>query len=82
VCLTGQPGIGMRLGLLYKSSDPMTTPGTTSFLYILLIKRLLRGQPTFFQTMRGNVFYVSHTVGKIPDPTADVQFEDELQDPS
>jgi hypothetical protein len=59
----------------------MVTPGKTSFLYVLLIKQLLRGQPTFFQTIGGNVFYTSHFMQKILDLTAEVNIED-LQDPS
>jgi hypothetical protein len=81
VFLMGQPSIGMRLGLLCKSSDLMVTPGKTSFLYVLLIKWLLHSQPTFFQTIWGNVFCASHFVWKILDLTAEVNIKD-LQDPS
>lgn len=82
VFLTGQPGIGTRFGLPCRSSDQMICTGKTSFLYVLLIKRLLRGQPTFFQTLGGNVYYVSAAVEKIEDPDREVTKHDELQDPS
>ena len=82
VFLTGQPGIGTRFGLPCRSSDQMICTGKTSFLYVLLIKRLLRGQPTFFQTLGGNVYYVSTTVEKIEDPEREVTIRDDLQDPS
>jgi hypothetical protein len=82
VFLTGQPGIGTRFGLPYRSSDLMICTGKTSFLYVLLIKRLLRGQPTFFQTLEGNLFYVSTAVTKIKDPERELTIRDQLQDPS
>ena len=82
VFLTGQPGIGTRLSLPCKSSDQIMTTGKTSFLYMLLIKRILHGQPTFFQTLGGSVYYISDMVQKIDDPEREVTIEDKNQDPS
>jgi hypothetical protein len=79
VFLTGQPGIGTRFGLPCRSSDQMICTGKTSFLYVLLIKRLLRGQPTFFQTLGGDVYYVSTTVKKIKNPEGEVTIHDQFQ---
>jgi hypothetical protein len=52
----------------------MITTGKTSFLYLVLITRLLHAKPTFFQTIGGSVYYISaQGVLKIPDPDADVR---------
>jgi hypothetical protein len=60
----------------------MITTGKTSFLYMLLIKRLLCGKPTFFQTMGGTVYYVSDVVQRIDEPDVEARIIDPLQDAS
>lgn len=57
------------------------TTGKTSFLYMLLTKQLLRGRPTFFQTMGGSVYYISDAVHKIHEPESEIRIKDQLQDP-
>jgi hypothetical protein len=59
----------------------MIFTGKTSFLYMLLIKRLLGRQPTFFQTSGGSVYYVADVVSRVEDPKKELTFHDDLQDP-
>ena len=49
---------------------------------MLLIKRLLHGQPTFFQTHGGLVYYISAEVLQVVESNADARIINKLQDPS
>lgn len=40
--------------------------GKTSYLYVLLIDRLLKGQKTIFQSTDGIVYEISNTVQELP----------------
>jgi hypothetical protein len=39
--------------------------GKTSYLYVLLIDRLLRGRNTIFQSTEGTVYEISNTVREL-----------------
>jgi hypothetical protein len=48
---------------------------------VLLIKRLLHGQPTYFQTLGGSVYYISTKVLHVVKPDAEIRIVDDLLDP-
>jgi hypothetical protein len=67
-CLvTGPPGIGEHSLIVCPArpscSDKFT--GVTSYLHILLIDRLLKGQNTIFQSKEGTVYQISDTVEQL-----------------
>lgn len=86
--ITGQPGIGEPLfhSLCFNRLNVACVEGKTCFLYYSIIMRLIRGEPTIFQDVYGEVF-VSRNVaqvfekGRMSEALAFVDADNDIRQP-